>query len=96
MSYADYQKLTRKPVSALDLLHGLDCPDVADVALEIPHYSTAQRQPVDWGIDSMYLLDTDALVAVGMGGRMGISVNVLTRGALLGLIRANCGLLRLE
>jgi len=49
LSYADYQKLTGGRRSALEALQSLNYPDTAaDIELEIPPRSKAQRQPVDF------------------------------------------------
>ena len=49
LSYADYQKLTGGRRSALEALQSLNYPDTAaDIELEIPPRSKAQRPPVDF------------------------------------------------
>ncbi|MDO5091074.1 MAG: type II toxin-antitoxin system Phd/YefM family antitoxin [Cardiobacteriaceae bacterium] len=48
MSYADYQKLADKRPSAADTLRALPHPDVADIELDIPPRSKAQRRPVEF------------------------------------------------
>ena len=49
LSYADYQKLTGRRRSALEALQSLNYPDTAaDIELEIPPRSKAQRQPVNF------------------------------------------------
>ena len=52
LSYADYQKLTGGRRSALEALQSLNYPDTAaDIELEIPPRSKAQRQPVNFTED---------------------------------------------
>ena len=49
LSYADYQKLTGGRRSALETLQSLNYPDTAaDIELEVPPRSKAQRPPVDF------------------------------------------------
>ena len=49
LSYADYQKLTGGRRSALEALQSLNYPDTAaDIEMEIPPRSKAQRQPMDF------------------------------------------------
>ena len=51
LSYADYQKLTGKPKSALEVLTAMPelAAAMADIELDIPPRSTAPRRPVDFG-----------------------------------------------
>lgn len=49
LSYAEYQKLAGKSQSALDVLMAIECPDAADIELEVPPRSQAQRRKVDFG-----------------------------------------------
>lgn len=49
MSYEDFQTIyTEKFQSAYDWLCSLDYADVADIELDIPPRSTAQRPPVEF------------------------------------------------
>lgn len=48
MNYAEYQKLTKQSKSAANVLLNLNHPDVADIELDIPPRSKAQRRSVDF------------------------------------------------
>ncbi|MCF7521494.1 type II toxin-antitoxin system Phd/YefM family antitoxin [Neisseria sp. ZJ106] len=47
LSYADYQKLTGKPQTALEILQSIEA-DAADIELEIPPRSSSQRPAVEF------------------------------------------------
>ena len=53
LSYADYQKLAGKRQSALEVLTATPelTAAMADIELDIPPRSPAQRRPVDFGED---------------------------------------------
>ncbi|WP_228068246.1 type II toxin-antitoxin system prevent-host-death family antitoxin [Neisseria sp. 19428wB4_WF04] len=49
LSYDDYRQLAGRPKSALDVLMQIDSSDAADIELEIPPRSQAQRRNADLG-----------------------------------------------